>query len=167
MHGLWLTRTLHKIFSMPQRGTIVCKRVSKLTSSTHQPLSCTTTIGYSSKYCIPTKGQSRERPQGTWEIRRLSIVNLQTHTKTYDPPTEKSIEKETPSSQSDIPLHVEKPPHDIVIRPPKSTLRKTTHNPNSWEAQHYSIVEDLARSLAQCQLQNFYNHALLNAKNYC
>lgn len=75
----------------------------------------------------------------------LSVVNLQTCTKTYDPPIEKSTEKEPPSSQLDISLHIEKPPHDIVIRPPKSTLRKTTHNTNAKAVQHYSIVEDLAQ----------------------
>ena len=76
----------------------------------------------------------------------LSMVNLQTCAKTYDPSVEKSIEKEPPSSQPDTSLHIEKPPHDIVIRPPKSTLRKTTHNPNSMVAQHYSIVENLAQA---------------------
>jgi hypothetical protein len=75
----------------------------------------------------------------------LIVVNLQTCAKTYDPPREKYTKKEPPSSQLDIPLHIEKYPHDIVIRPPKSTLRKTTHNPNAKAAQHYSIVEDLAQ----------------------
>ena len=32
-----------------------------------------------------------------------------------------------------------------MIRPPKSTLRKTTHNPNAKATQDYSIVEDLAQ----------------------
>ena len=70
----------------------------------------------------------------------LNVVNLQTRAKTYDPLVEKSTEKEPPSSQSDTSLHIEKPPYDVVIRPPKSTLRKTTHNPNATAAQHYSIV---------------------------
>ena len=76
----------------------------------------------------------------------LSANNLQTHGKTYDPPTEKSMEKEPPSSQPDISLHIKNPPLDIVIRHPKSTLRKTTHNPNARVAQHYSIIEDLAQA---------------------
>lgn len=76
----------------------------------------------------------------------LSAVNLQSCAKTYDPPNEKSIEKEPPSSQPNVSLHIEKPPLDIVIRPPKSTLGKTTHNPNAREAQNYSIVEDLAQA---------------------
>ena len=76
----------------------------------------------------------------------LNAVNLQTHAKTYDPPVENSAEKEPPSSQSDASLHIEKPPHDVVIQPPKSTLIKTTHNPNTRAAQHYSIVEDLAQA---------------------
>ena len=33
-----------------------------------------------------------------------------------------------------------------MIRPPKSTLRKTTHNPNVRATQHYSIVEYLAQA---------------------
>ena len=76
----------------------------------------------------------------------LNAINLQTREKTYDPPVEKSTEKESPSSQLDTSLHIEKPPHDIVIRPPKSTLRKITDNPNARSAQHYSIVEDLAQA---------------------
>ena len=76
----------------------------------------------------------------------LRIVNLQTCAKTYDPPTKKSIEKEHPSSQPDISHHIEKPPLDIVIIPPKYTLRKTTCNPNARETQHYSIVEDLSQA---------------------
>ena len=75
----------------------------------------------------------------------LSAFNLQTRAKTCDPPAEKSIEKEPPSSQPDFPLHIE-PPLNIVIRPPKSTLKKNTHNPNARAAQHYSIVEDLAQA---------------------
>ena len=68
----------------------------------------------------------------------LSMVYLQTRAKTYDPPTENYTEKEPPSSQLDASLHMEK---NLVIRPPKSTLKKTTHNPNAKVAQHYSIVE--------------------------
>ena len=75
----------------------------------------------------------------------LSMVNLQTCVKTYNPPTEKSTKKEPPSSQPHVSLHIEKPTTDIVIRPRKSTLRKTTHNPNARAAKHYSIVEDLAQ----------------------
>ena len=33
-----------------------------------------------------------------------------------------------------------------MIRPPKSTLKKTTHNPNARVAQHYSIFKDLAQA---------------------
>ena len=76
----------------------------------------------------------------------LSTVNLQTRKKTCDPPIENSTEKEPPSSEQDISFHIEKIPHDIVIRPPKSTLKKTTHNPNVGAAQQYSIVEDLAQA---------------------
>ena len=76
----------------------------------------------------------------------LSVVNHETHSKTYDSLEKKYTKKEPPSSQPDIPLHIEKPLTDIVIRPPKSTLRKTTHNPNARVAQHYSIVEDLAQA---------------------
>ena len=76
----------------------------------------------------------------------LSLINLQNHAKTYDPPVEKSTKKEPPSSEPDTSLHIEKTPYYVVIRPPKSTLRKATHNPNAKDAQHYSIVEDLAQA---------------------
>ena len=80
----------------------------------------------------------------------LSAINLQTHAKTYDSPTKKSIEKEPPSSQPDGSLRTEKPTLDIMIRPPKAILRKKTHNPNTWETQYYSIVEDLTQ--APCEI---------------
>ena len=76
----------------------------------------------------------------------LSAFNLQTHAKTYDSLAENFTKKEPLSSQPNIPLHLEKYPHDIVIIPPKSTLKKTTHNPNAKAAQHYSIVEDLSEA---------------------
>ena len=62
----------------------------------------------------------------------------------YDPPIEKSTDKETPSSQPDGSLHIEKPPLDIVTRAPKAILHKTTHNPKARASQHYSIIKDLA-----------------------
>lgn len=65
---------------------------------------------------------------------------------------ENSTKKEPPSSQLYIPLHIGKPPHDIVIRSPKSTLRKTIHNPNARATKHYSIVDDLAQ--APCEMSS-------------
>jgi hypothetical protein len=44
------------------------------------------------------------------------------------------------------PLHIEKPNFDSILRPPKSTIRKSTFNPNSRAAQNYNIVEDLAQA---------------------
>ena len=34
----------------------------------------------------------------------------------------------------------------VALRPPKSTLKRETHNPNAHAAQNYSIVEDLAQA---------------------
>ena len=43
------------------------------------------------------------------------------------------------------PLQIEKPSFDSIICPPKSTIRKSTFNPNSHAAQNYNIVEYLAQ----------------------
>ena len=94
----------------------------------------------------PLGGNLGNLPQGAREIRMPSTNNLHTRTKTYNPPTEKSTEKEPPFSHLDIPLNIENPPPDIVIKSPKSTLQKTTHNPNARETQQHSIVEDLAQA---------------------
>ena len=77
----------------------------------------------------PPGGNHGYLPEGVGEIRMLSTINIQTRAKTYDPLAEKSTEKEPPSSQLDILLHIEKPPHDIVIRPPKSTLKNNYSQP--------------------------------------
>jgi hypothetical protein len=34
----------------------------------------------------------------------------------------------------------------MILRPPKGVLKRSTHNPNAWVAQNYSIVEDLAQA---------------------
>jgi len=43
-------------------------------------------------------------------------------------------------------LHIEKPTSDTILRPPKTTVRKTVFNSNARAAQNYNVVEDLAQA---------------------
>ena len=80
-------------------------------------------------------------------------ISLQTRSQIYDKPVDnkednsssgKAPSTSSPESSSTIPLTIEKPNLDMVLRPPKSTLRKSVFNPNSRAAQFYNVVEDLA-----------------------
>jgi hypothetical protein len=90
-------------------------------------------------------------------------INLTTHSKTYDTPSNPDKGKVTngtstlpdpsPSSvsppsinPSSGPLQIEKPTFDSILRPPKSTIRKSTFNPSSRAAHNYNIVEYLAEA---------------------
>ena len=52
-------------------------------------------------------------------------------------------------SLSTIPLSIEKPTLDMLLRPPKSTLWKVVFNPNARATQFYNVVEDLAQEPCQ------------------
>ena len=73
-------------------------------------------------------------------------VHISTQAKEYPSPTGKEIKvPSSTSSSSSGPLHIEGPSTETPIRPPpKGVLQKSSYNPNSRVAQHYSIVEDLA-----------------------
>jgi hypothetical protein len=88
-------------------------------------------------------------------------VNLTTRSATYDTPVKPDKSKTTNGSSPDPlpsvvnppsvsppsgPLQIEKPSFDSILRPPKSTIQKSTFNPNSRAAQNYNIVEDLAQA---------------------
>jgi hypothetical protein len=90
-------------------------------------------------------------------------INLTTRSKTYNTPGNHEKGKDTngvdtlpnPSSSSislpsvtplSGPLQIEKPTFDSILRPPKSTIRKSTFNPSSHAAQNYNIVEVLAQA---------------------
>ena len=84
----------------------------------------------------------------------LDTINLQTLSQNYDKPVDKkeyhsSLGKapstSSPESSSTVPLSIEKPTLDMILRPPKSTLRKAVFNPNARAAQFYNVVEDLAQ----------------------
>ena len=52
----------------------------------------------------------------------------------------------SPESSSTGPLTIEKPNIDMVLCPPKSTLRKVVFNSNAWVAQFYNVVEYQAQA---------------------
>ena len=70
----------------------------------------------------------------------LDAINFQTQSQSYDKPTDekedssslgKALSTGSPETLSNGPLTIEKPNLDMVLRPPKSTLRKVVFNPNA------------------------------------
>ena len=91
------------------------------------------------------------------EIHMISsdTISLQTRIQSYDKPVDKKEDHSSsgkspstgsPKSSSTISLTIEKPNINMVLRPPKSTLRKVVFNPNSWASQFYNVVEDIAQA---------------------
>jgi hypothetical protein len=114
----------------------------------------------------PTSGGSFNQPHDeastSAHIYMFNGVNLTTRSVTYDTPVKPDKLKTTNGSALDPlpssanppsisppsgPLHIEKPSFDSILHPPKSTIWKSTFNPNSRAAQNYNIVEDLAQAL--------------------
>ena len=86
-------------------------------------------------------------------------ISLQTRSYIYDKPADKKEDNSSsgkapstgsPESSSTVPLTIKKPNLDMVLRPPKSTLKKVVFNPNAKATQFYDVVEDLA--LAPCAM---------------
>ena len=82
-------------------------------------------------------------------------IHLQTRSQNYDKPADKKEDQSSsgkapftssPESSSTVPLSIEKPTLDVILRPPKSTLRKAIFNPNARAAQFYNVVEDHAQA---------------------
>ena len=82
-------------------------------------------------------------------------VTLTTRTLSYDKPEENKNENPSPykypptgspTSSFNGPLTIENPNLDMILHPPKSTLRKVVFNPNAQAAQFYNVVEDLAQT---------------------
>ena len=63
--------------------------------------------------------------------------------KDKNPSFEKFPSTSSPPSLSNGPLVIEKPNIDLILRLPKSILRKVVFNPNARAAQFYNVVEDL------------------------
>ena len=70
----------------------------------------------------------------------LETVHLQTRSQNYDKPTDKKEDNSSsnkapptgsPVSSSNGPLTIKKPSLDMILCPPKSTLRKAVFDPNS------------------------------------
>ena len=82
-------------------------------------------------------------------------IHLQTGSQNYDKPTDKKEDQSSsgkapstssPESSSTVPLSIENPTLDMILRPPKSTLWKVVFNPNARDAQFYNVVEDLTQA---------------------
>ena len=79
----------------------------------------------------------------------LDTINWKTQSQSYDKTTYKKEDNSSsgkspstgsPESSSTVPLTIEKPTLDMVLHPPKSTLRKDVFNPNARAAQFYNVV---------------------------
>jgi hypothetical protein len=80
-------------------------------------------------------------------------VALTTRAKDYTPSKEKVddlppdlVQPSPPNPPTNGPLHLERPSLDMVLRPPKGVVKKSSFNPHARAAQNYSIVEDLAQA---------------------
>ena len=67
-------------------------------------------------------------------------ISLQTQSQNYNKPADKKEDHSSsvkapstvsPKSSSTVPLTIEKPTLDMILCPPKSTLRKVVFNPNA------------------------------------
>ena len=87
-------------------------------------------------------GGSHPSGEGPSAIYGIKSVDLQTRAKLYGNPT---IDAQEPGTSSNPPLpnnlYIERPTAEPVIRPPKGTLRRMTHNTSTHVAQKYNIVE--------------------------
>lgn len=105
----------------------------------------------------PTPSQGRQVGHGNAStsshvlIMANDIAFITTRAKTYDIVLEQTAfgsASNQPSSSTSSPppssLPIEKLIFDLVLRPPKSTIQKSTFNPSFQASQHYNIVEDMA-----------------------
>ena len=72
-------------------------------------------------------------------------VSIQTQAKKYETPGNEPTGKELVGTSAN-PLQIESLVLDLVLRPPKASIKWATHNPNARAAQNYSVVEDLAQA---------------------
>ena len=72
-------------------------------------------------------------------------VNIQTRSKNYETSRNEPKGKELMGTSAN-PLQIERPTSYLVLIPPKSSIKRTMHNPNARAAQNNNIVEDLAQA---------------------
>ena len=73
-----------------------------------------------------------------------------TNNKEYHSSSGKALSTSSPEASSTVPLSIKNPTLDMILHPPKSTLRKAMFNPNARAAQFYNVVEDLTQ--APCEM---------------
>ena len=83
----------------------------------------------------------------------LDTINLNNRSHSYhklvekkdrNPSSFKVPSTSSPPSSSNGPLVIEKPNLDLIVRPPKATLRKVVFNINAQAVQLYNVVEYFA-----------------------
>jgi hypothetical protein len=141
--------------------------VAKLFKGNSQPVVLTHPFPHQQSLVAqtPMPGGSSNQPHDesstSDHIYMFNRVNLTTLSATYDTPVKHDKPKtangsspdplpsfvNTPSvSPPSRPLQIEETSFDSILCPPKSTIQKSTFNPNSQAAQNYNIVEDLAQA---------------------
>ena len=102
-------------------------------------------------------------------------INLSTRSQSYDKVVQKKDENtssdkfpstSSPPSLSNGPLVIEKPNLDLILRPPKATLRNSVFNPNAQDAQFYNVVEDLAQAPCVMSTLQVLQSVQCNVKTY-
>ena len=92
----------------------------------------------------PPQGASPSHQDPTIYMMEVG-VSIQTWAKKYETPGNEPTGKE-PVGTSANPLQIERPVSDLVLRPPKASIKHATHNPNARAAQNYNVVEGLAQA---------------------
>jgi hypothetical protein len=76
-------------------------------------------------------------------------ILLQTRNRQYQTPAESTpISPETNPTSTGLPLVIPRPSAEPPLRIPRIPLRRNVHNPQARAAHNYSLVDDLAQSLA-------------------
>ena len=116
------------------------EEISKFLKSNPTPTVLTHPFPYQQQLIDHMSNQGNS--SSTEEIRMMSsdTINLNTRSHSYDNPVEKKDEIPSsekfpstisPSSLSNGPLVIKKPNLDLILRPPKDTLKKVVFNPNA------------------------------------
>ena len=72
-------------------------------------------------------------------------VSIQTWAKNYETSKNEPKDKELMGTSTN-PLQIKRTTSYLVLRPPKASIKHTTHNPNAKATQNYNIIEDLAQA---------------------
>ena len=129
--------------------SLVGDEISQFLKSNHTPVVLTDPFPYQQQPIDHMLNQGNS--SSSEEIRMISsdTIHLQTQSQNYDKHVDKNEDHSSsgkapstisPESLSTVPLSIEKPTLNMILLPPKSTLRKAVFNTNSRATQFYNMV---------------------------